>query len=76
MQDILGGVVVSIQFSSAMGARMPSHTEVFLDNAPTPATGLRCAVGSHFHHATASLFRFAATYRDEGSPSCIQDTLV
>jgi hypothetical protein len=76
MQDVFSSIVVTIQFSSTVRARVPSHTEVFLDNASTPTTGLRCAMRSHFHDGATSLFRFVATHRDEGSPACIQDTFL
>src|SRR2546425_5726163 len=35
MQDILRGVVITVQFSPTVRARVPSHTEAFLDNAST-----------------------------------------
>src|SRR6266571_9263611 len=76
MQDILGGVVITVQLSSTVRARVPSHTEVLLNDGPTPATGLAGIVRSHFHHAAASLFRFAVAEGDKGSPACIQDTLI
>src|SRR5438034_2065983 len=76
MQDVFSSIVVTVQFSSTVWARMPSHTQVFLDDASTPTTGLRCAMRSHFHDGATSLFRFVATHRDEGSPACIQNRFV
>ena len=76
MQDILGGVVVAVQFSSTVRAGVPSHTEVFFDDAPTSATGLTGSVGCYLHDGATSLFRFVACHRDEGSPACIEDTLI
>src|SRR5437588_3600987 len=76
MQDVFSSIVVTVQFSSTVRARVPSHTQVFLDDASTTTTGLRCAMRSHFHNGATSLFRFVATHGDEGSPACIQDTLI
>ncbi len=71
MQDVFGSIVITVQFGSTVGARVPSHTEVFRHNASTPTTGLRGAMRSHFHDGATSLFRFVATHRDEGSPAGI-----
>ncbi len=76
MQDIFRRIVVSIQFSSTVRARMPAHTEVFLDDATAPTACLTCLMGSDFDDRATSLFRFIACYRDEGSPACIQNTLI
>src|SRR6266571_1754455 len=76
MQDILRGVLVAVQFGPTVWAGVPTHTEVFLDDAPTTTTRLTCIMGSDFHDRATSLFRFIARHRDEGSPSCIQNTLV
>src|SRR5436309_2193277 len=63
MQDILRGIVVTVQFRPTVRAGMPSHTEVFLDDTATSATGLRGAIGSDFHDGATSLFRFVARHR-------------
>jgi len=76
MQDILRSVVITVQFGPTVRAGMPSHTEVFLNDAPTAGTLLAGTVGSHFHDAAASLFRFAVAEGDKGSPACIQNTLI
>ncbi len=76
MQDILRGVIVAVQFGPTVRAGVPSDTEVFLDDAPTTTARLTCIIGSDFHDRATSLFRFIARHRDEGSPSCIQNTLV
>src|SRR3989442_4792298 len=76
MQDILRGVVITVQFSPTVRARVPSNSEALLDNASTATTRLRRVLGSYLHDYRASLFRFAATECDERSPSCIQDALI
>jgi hypothetical protein len=76
MQDIQGGVVITVQLRATVGARVPSHTEVFLDDALTAGTRLTGAMRSHLHDRATSLFRFVASHRDEGSPACIQNRFV
>jgi hypothetical protein len=69
MQDIFRRIVVTVQLGPTVRARMPAHTEVFRDDAPTATTGLTCAMRRHFHDRATSLFRFVARHRDEGSPA-------
>src|SRR6266446_1364100 len=76
MQDIQSGVVIAIQGRTTVRTRMPTHAEVFLDNIATPGTCLARIMGSDFHHRATSLFRFVARDGDEGSPACIQNTLI
>ncbi len=57
-------------------ARMPAYTEVFRDDATAPTACLTGLMGSDFDDRATSLFRFIAGDRDEGSPACIQNTLI
>ncbi len=75
-QDIAGGVLVPVQLTTALRARMPSDGEVFGDQGAAAATGLRGVAWGDFDDGAASFFRFACRHPREVSPRGIQNTLV
>src|SRR5712692_5426719 len=75
-QDVAGRIVVSVEFSSTMGARVPAHREVFGHHPATSTAFLTGVLWGNAHDLAASLFRFATTERHELAPPGIQNAFV